>query len=162
MPNKNLTVCFSGHRTFSRGDDGGRLAEAVEAARADGYRTFVSGMAAGFDLAAAEAVLRLRASGADVRLVCAVPFAGHINDESVVALADEVHILAPEYAHGVFYRRNEWMVERSGRLICWYDAGTGSSSRGSGASSGTRHTVRAALASGLEIVNLFRPSQSLF
>lgn len=156
MPNNSWTICFSGHRTFSAGDDDGRLETAVRAAASDGYRTFVSGMAAGFDLAAAECVLRLRASGADVRLVCAVPFAGHSNDEDVLAAADEVHILAPRYSHGVFYRRNEWMVARAGRLVCWYDASS------SGSSSGTRHTVRAALAGGLEIVNLFRPPASLF
>lgn len=184
-----MTVCFSGHRSFS-GDDGGRLAAAVEAAYADGYRTFVSGMAAGFDLAAAECVLLFRealraarapeaagisgtsgtsgTSGDGVKLVCAVPFGGQARDfspedrqrwEAIAAAADSVEVLAERYSHGVFYRRNEWMVGRSGRLICWYDA------RGiswSGASSGTRHTVRTALAAGLEIVNIFRPANTLF
>lgn len=197
VPNKNTTICFSGHRTFSAGDDEGRLAAAVQAAYADGCRTFISGMAAGFDLAAAETVLQLRdssrasglpdvsgVSGGDVRLICAVPFAGQARDfsaedrrrwEAIVAAADVVEMLAERYSYGVFYQRNEWMVARSGRLICWYDAAATSrptaslrASSGaslgalSGASSGTRHTVRAALASGLAIVNLFRPADSLF
>ncbi len=164
MPNNNFTLCFSGHRSFS--DDGSdALAAAVVQAYADGYRVFVSGMAAGFDLAAAEAVLRLRGSCEGVQLVCAVPFAGQARDfspadrrryDTVLGLADEVRTLSERWSAGVYYRRNEWMVERSSRLICWYDAATAEQS------SGTRHTVRTALRGGLAIVNLFQPANSLF
>jgi uncharacterized phage-like protein YoqJ len=159
---RNTVICFSGHRYYAAApDDEARIAAAVEAALDDGYRTFISGMAPGFDLAAAGAVVRLRERYADVRLVAAVPFAGQQSGysvadraryDSLLAAADEVRVLAGRYSHGCYLRRDDWMVERSARVICWYD----------GAASGTRYTVRRALAAGLEIVNLFRAADTLF
>ncbi len=160
-----------------------RLAKALETAYEDGYRVFVSGMAVGFDLAAAEAVLKMRSLYPDVRLVAAVPFQGQargysVDDreryETVLAAADQVAVLASRYSHGCYYRRNDWMVDRASRLICWFDpnarsgpargdgsAGSGdwagSSNAGSGGSGGgTKYTVKHALGRGLAIVNLFR------
>ena len=49
------------------------LDSAVHAAAARGYTRFLSGMSTGFDLWAAEAVLRAREQ-APVQLLCAVPF----------------------------------------------------------------------------------------
>ena len=55
------TVAFTGHRTY-----GGQAAAALRATvgelYARGFRTFLCGMAMGFDLAAAEAVLACRDS----------------------------------------------------------------------------------------------------
>ena len=51
-----ISVAFSGHRTY-RGDAAGTLHRTLEELYARGFRTFLSGMAVGFDLAAAEAVL---------------------------------------------------------------------------------------------------------
>lgn len=145
--------------------DEARLAAAVEAAYADGYRVFVSGMAIGFDLAAAEAVVHLRSSRPDTQLVAAVPFEGQAagysaSDRSrydvLMAAADETVVLATRYSHGCYFRRDEWMVERSGRLICYYDASLG------GRGAGTRYTVKYALVQGLEIVNLYRDEATLF
>lgn len=162
MESELQTACFTGHRSYVDSErDAARLDGAVAAAAAAGYRTFISGMAAGFDLAAAESVVRIRGAGEDVRLVAAVPFAGQpagfsaadrTRYETLLRQADEVRVLEGRYSHGCYYRRDEWMVERSGRVICWY----------SGASSGTRYTVRKALAMGREIVNLFELQPSLF
>ncbi|MDR2890205.1 MAG: SLOG family protein [Alistipes sp.] len=171
---RNTTACFSGHRYYSGAEaDEARLAAAVEAAWRAGYRTFISGMAPGFDLAAAEAVERLRAAlcageGADsrerneIKLIAAVPFAGQaagwsaddgVRYERLIEAADEVRILEHGYSHGCYYRRDEWMVERSGRLICWFDGKK---------NGGTRYTVRCAMKHGLEIVNVFRAPDTLF
>ncbi len=165
MKNKQTTACFSGHRYYPGSEtDETRLAEAVEAACLDGYRIFISGMATGFDLAAAEAVVRLKDLYADVRLIAAIPFAGQASKyppadrtryDALLKAADEIWTLSERYSYGCYYRRDELMVERSARLICWYD--------GTKSSSGTRYTVRKALASALEIVNLFRnPDGTLF
>jgi uncharacterized phage-like protein YoqJ len=174
---QNTAVCFSGHRYYAAApEDEARLAEAVEAAWSDGYRVFISGMAPGFDLAAAEAVVRLRERSerrqrilhpteiSDIKLIAAVPFRGQPRGyspvdlaryEALLAAADEVVVLSEGYFHGCYYRRDEWMVDRSGRIVCWYDG------RRSG--SGTRYTVRRAVKSGLEVVNLFRdPDGTLF
>jgi len=172
---RRKTLCFSGHRAYMPSScDTERLFDAVREAWDAGYRTFVSGMAPGFDLAAAEAVVRLRAevagetSVADgreaVRLVAALPFRGQARGytavdgaryDALLAAACEVNTLSDRYFHGCYYRRDEWMVERSGRVVCWLDPARGAS--------GTRYTVRRALTAGLEVVNLFRDSAgSLF
>ena len=52
-------MAFTGHRTY-RGETGDALSRTLEELCARGFRTFLSGMAVGFDLAAAEAVLALR------------------------------------------------------------------------------------------------------
>ncbi len=167
MERDHHTVCFTGHRRYvpSPGDEA-RLAGALEAAFDDGYRTFVSGMAPGFDLAAAEAVVRLREQGVlgdGARLVAAIPFRGQPRGytaddrrryDTLLEAADEVRVLAERYSHGCYYRRDEWMVERSGRIICWYDS--------TGGNSGTRYTVRRALSARLEVVNIFRADGTLF
>ena len=69
------SVAFTGHRTYD-GTAAESLSAAVERLYGRGFRTFLSGMAVGFDLAAAEAVLTLRAAHPDVRLVAVVPFRG--------------------------------------------------------------------------------------
>ncbi len=159
---RNNTLCFTGHRYYTGGaEDESRLAQALETAFADGYRVFVSGMAEGFDLAAAEAVLRLKERHADVVLVAAVPFRRQAAKygaeerrryERILSLADEAVILSEHYDYGCYYVRDDWMTERSSRLVCWYDGSDG----------GTRYTVRSALGRGVEIVNIYKEPDSLF
>lgn len=52
------------------------LAAAIDQAIAEGYTTFISGMAKGVDIWAAEIVLDRRAQNPDIKLVCAVPYLG--------------------------------------------------------------------------------------
>jgi uncharacterized phage-like protein YoqJ len=163
MSEKEYTLCFTGHRYYSGGaEDEAQLAEAIETAYGDGYRLFISGMAQGFDLAAAEAVLKLRENRSDVALVAAVPFlrqARAFSDtnkaryEAILAVADKVVALREEYTHGCYWERDDWMVARSSRVICWYDGSGGG---------GTRYTVRAALATGLDIINIYKSPDTLF
>ena len=147
-----LVVGFTGHRTYG-GQADGALDAHLTALYGRGARTFVSGMAVGFDMAAAEAVLGLRARYADVRLVCAVPFEGQearfpAADREryarLLAAADERVTVCPRYAPGCYARRNDYLVDRAGVLVAWYD----------GSSGGTRYTLRRALRRGREVVNL--------
>ena len=147
-----ISVAFSGHRTY-RGDAAGALRRTLEELYARGFRTFLSGMAVGFDLAAAEAVLELRGRRADVRLVAAVPFRGQearfpqADRERfgrVLAAADAVEVLSPVYHRGCYAVRNDFLVDHARVLVAWYDGSPG----------GTRHTVSRALRRGLEFVNL--------
>ena len=80
---RSKTCCFSGYRIekmpFSANDTAAAdalcatLDRAVERAALQGYTRFLSGMSTGFDLWAAQAVLRARAHF-PVELLCAVPF----------------------------------------------------------------------------------------
>lgn len=149
---RTITAAFTGHRTY-RGEGREALRHTVEELYVRGYRTFLSGMAVGFDLAAAEAVLELRARRPEVRLVAVIPFEGQerrfgpserARFQRVRAAADRVVVLAPEYRRGCYAVRNDWLVDRSSCLVAWYDGSPG----------GTRYTVRRALARGCEVRNL--------
>ena len=59
IADRRTSVAFTGHRTY-RGAAADALRRTVGELYARGFRTFLSGMAVGFDLAAAEAVLELR------------------------------------------------------------------------------------------------------
>lgn len=73
-------VCFTGHRpeklTRHECQVIRDLEAAIKKAIADGYNVFISGMAPGVDIWAAEIVLQLRDEGADIKLICAIPFEG--------------------------------------------------------------------------------------
>lgn len=152
MTDSTVNVAFTGHRTY-RGEGAGVLRETLEVLYARGFRTFLSGMAVGFDLAAAEAVLALRARRPEVRLVAVVPFAGQaerfpagerVRFLRVVAAADECIVLSAEYYRGCYGVRNDFLVERAAVVVAWYDGSTG----------GTRYTVRRACACGREVIHL--------
>lgn len=162
-----LACCFSGYRpekfhlspaewdTFAY-----ELESAVRDAAKDGYRLFVTGMSRGFDLWAAETVLRLRKE-LPVQLLCAVPFdgqaAGWTEDwkalhTKVLLQADLVQSLSHKYTPDCYFVRNRFMVEGCSRLICWYDGRPG----------GTKFTVHCAKRRGLELVNLADRQLSFF
>lgn len=166
------TVAFTGHRTY-----GGQAAAALRATVGElyvrGFRTFLCGMAMGFDLAAAEAVLACRdsetgsafspAAAPDphfphtpmpgLRLVAVIPFRGQesrfpaVDRERfrrVLAAADHSVTLSPSYHAGCYAVRNNYLVEHAALLVAWYDGSPG----------GTHYTVRRALGRGLEFINL--------
>lgn len=153
------SVAFSGHRTYC-GDAADALHRTVGELYARGFRTFLSGMAVGFDLAAAEAVLELRERVPGVRLVAAVPFRGQESRFSpadrerfrrVLAAADSVEVLAPAYHRGCYAVRNDFLVDNACVLVAWYDGSPG----------GTRYTVRRALGRGLEVIDLHPAAPAL-
>lgn len=160
ISDRTQTVSFTGHRTYC-GEASEVLPGVLERLYADGYRVFLSGMAVGFDLAAAESVLALREAHTDIRLVCVVPFAGqefHFRPEDrarysrVRERADETIIICETYHPGCYARRNDFLVDHASVLVAWYDGSAG----------GTRYTVRRGMRSGLRIENLRKDPQQKF
>lgn len=150
--NPRTCVAFTGHRTY-RDEACEALSLTLEDLYARGFRTFLSGMAAGFDLAAAEAVLALRARHPDVRLIAVIPFQGQeryfrapMRERylRVLAAADDAETLAPAYHQGCYARRNDFLVDHARVVVAWYDGSPG----------GTHYTVERALRRGLEILGL--------
>lgn len=172
------TVAFTGHRTY-----GGQAAAALRATvgelYARGFRTFLCGMAMGFDLAAAEAVLACRDSQTasafspavdsvsaffpephslhmpmpGLRLVAVIPFRGQ---ESRFPAADRER-----------FRRVLAAADHSVTLSPSYHAGCYAVRNNylvehaallvawyDGSPGGTHYTVRRALGRGLEFINL--------
>lgn len=148
----SATVAFTGHRSY-RSEADAALCRKIEELHALGCRTFLSGMAAGFDLAAAEAVIACRSRLSGLRLVAAVPFEGHINRFStedrerfrrIAAAADETAVLSERYHRGVYMVRNDYLIDRAARVVAWFDGSPG----------GTCYTVQRALKSGRQVDNL--------
>ena len=146
------TVSFTGHRSYA-GEGADALREVVELLWRRGVRVFMSGMALGFDMAAAEAVVALRKRHPAVRLVAVVPFRGQEQSfskaertrwERLIAAADEVVTLAEEYRREVYAVRNNYLVDHATTLVTWYNGSEG----------GTRYTIRRALRHDKKLIHL--------
>lgn len=154
----DITVAFTGHRSYRHEADL-RLRQTIEALWRAGRRCFLSGMAMGFDMAAAEAVLELRERWRDLRLVAVVPFRGQerlFPEEEqrrfnrILEAADEVVILSEGYSRGVYAVRNGYLIDHAATIVAWYGGGAG----------GTRQTVNRALKKGRRLIHL-HPSTPL-
>lgn len=146
------SAAFTGHRTYRHEADES-LRRTIRALHDSGIRSFLSGMAVGFDLAAAEAVLDCRKSLSDIRLIAVIPFRGQqerfsatdrARFDRICAEADETIVLSESYNSGVYAVRNNYLVAHAATLIAWYDGSAG----------GTRYTVHRAARFGRRIDNL--------
>jgi len=137
--------CFTGHRPEklheSEEEIKSRLSVAINAAIEDGFSVFISGMARGVDIWAAEVVLDLKETHPEIKLVAASPYLGFEKGwsaswqeryNSILAQSDAVRFICPGYNKRCFLIRNEWMVDRSSLLIAYYDGEAG----------GTHNTIR--------------------
>ena len=179
------TVAFTGHRTYD-GQAAAALRATVGELYARGFRTFLCGMAMGFDPAAAEAVLACRASQTasvfspavdsvsaffpephsphmpmpGLRLVAVIPFRGQ---ESRFPAVDRER-----------FRRVLAAADHSVTLSPSYHAGCYAVRNNylvehaallvawyDGSPGGTHYTVRRALVRGLEFINLHPHSAAL-
>ncbi|MBQ6869912.1 MAG: DUF1273 domain-containing protein, partial [Alistipes sp.] len=64
-----MIATFSGHRKITDIDTG-KLELAIRLLYSDGYRTFTSGMAEGFDLLAAQTIIKLKGELEGLKLIC--------------------------------------------------------------------------------------------
>lgn len=131
------TCCFTGPRPKHYSWSGDREREAqvvawlegqIRAAIARGYRHFISGMAAGVDLIAAEIVVRLRGEMPEkgIALEAAVPFP----EQSVrwkqktqaeyfrlLALCDRVSVVSEHFSVAAYRELDRYMVDASSLVI---------------------------------------------
>jgi uncharacterized phage-like protein YoqJ len=124
---KNITACFTGHRSY-RGECKDALLDAVRALYKEGYRTFLCGMAVGFDLLAAEIVLALKKKNPHIKLIACIPCIGQEKYFSktdqkryveAVAKADEQVILADAYYRGCMQARDKYMADRGDIMVAY-------------------------------------------
>ena len=147
-------ACFTGHRPeklkrmqwLIKRD----LKKDILRAMDDGINVFISGMARGVDIWAAEIVLSLRDSGKPVKLICASPFPGFESRwekewqdryNEIMAAADHTVFVCKGYSRSCFQIRNAWMVNHSARVIAVYHGETG----------GTKNTIDYAKQANLNI-----------
>lgn len=146
--------CFTGHRPekLVRPDKEIKAALKREIDRAvqEGLTVFITGMARGVDLWAAEIVLDLRNRNKEIKLICAIPLEGFETRWStewkriywlVKEEADLVRVISKGYHAGVYQIRNQWMVDHSSRVIAVYN----------GKPSGTKNTIDYAMYRGVPV-----------
>lgn len=133
-------VCaVTGHRVLSSDFSKEELRAALRALAAAGVRTFLCGMALGFDLLCAEEVLVLREE-LPVRLVACIPCADQAarypksareRYERILDRCDERAVLHERYCDGCMFERNRYMVDRADLLLAYFTGRRG----------GTKYTV---------------------
>lgn len=160
----STTVAFTGYRPekikksqpnndLLFGEIQARLLGTIHKLADRGYKTFLSGMAEGFDLMAANAVLLVRNTFPEIELVCVVPFPEQAQrfepfwkaeSARVIKEAQMVITISEQYHSVVFHRRNDFLVDNASVMVCYYDGQPG----------GTRYTVQLAEKKQLEIINI--------
>lgn len=154
---RSRSCCFTGHRPSKMGLPEEKLKallwEAIQSAVAAGYTTFITGMAPGVDIWAAEIVLELKQESPELLLVCALPyprFTGKEDGKSewprragkILQQADAVVEVSPRYLHsGVYQLRNIWMVDHASLVIAAFNGEPG----------GTHNTILYARRKGIEV-----------
>ena len=147
--------CFTGHRPGKLKMPEKQLVKLLEAeiirAIDSGHTTFITGMAKGVDLIAAEIVLRLRKHDPRLKLICALPHPGFGQHwgggwterfQRVLAEADLERTICPAFSYGSYQTRNEWMVRHSDLVIAVFNGELG----------GTKNTLDFAKRSGVPCV----------
>lgn len=153
---RELAVSFTGHRTdklpWKDNERDPRCAafkakleEEIVKAYETGFRFFLSGMAEGFDLIAAEAVIRLAKKCPEIKLIAVFPHKNYLShrQKSIARKAYCEIALSESFMPGIYMVRNRFLVEHSQRIICGY---------GGYEKSGTAATMRMAVRAELEIV----------
>jgi len=154
---KQLTVCFTGHRQIAEDTTAveARVTEIAESLIQQGYLCFCAGGARGFDALASRVILRLQVKYPLVRLVLVLPFCNQYQHETgwtaediaeyqyLKTAATELIHLQKNYSRGCYYKRNRCLVDASSVCVAYQRSSIG----------GTAYTVRYAAEQGLQIIN---------
>ena len=155
---RSRRCCFTGHRpdklSVSENEIKEKLKKEIRHTIADGIDVFITGMALGVDILAAEIVLEMREQEKlPIKLIAACP---HPNFEhkwsvewkrryaEIMGKADYIKIVCPHYIRGCYQIRNQWMVDHSAKVIAVWN----------GTSGGTKNTVMYANRKGVSVVNI--------
>lgn len=154
---KEMTACFTGHREIKHENCEKILIEIVENLINKGYKYFGAGGARGFDSLAEKVILTLKETKyPHIHLILVLPFNTQYTAEKgwskeeieeyerIKKAASKVVILESGYSRGVYYRRNEHLVNFSSVCISYQYKNTG----------GTAYTVNYANKKGLQIINV--------
>lgn len=149
--------CFTGHRPEKlqrsefdiRADLESEILKSFEA----GFNVFISGMARGIDIEAAEIVIRLKEAGYPLRLICIIPYPEFEKNWSsnwrnrylfIISKADLVRFVCHRYTKDCFQLRNEWLVDHSSKVIAVFN----------GQPSGTKNTIDYACQQGIPVIQI--------
>lgn len=134
---KEKTVCFTGHRPEKLPGCSGEnntllsmlksmLYYRIYMAAQTGFEYFISGLARGIDLWAAESVIEIKKKYSHIKLICAKPYPEHGSTfrgedlwslNNVLEKADEIICVSDHYSRDCYKLRNQFMVDNSACLI---------------------------------------------
>ena len=147
----STTCCFSGHRVLKKDFNVDKLTEIVDKLISNGYRTFLVGMAWGFDLKVFEVLLTKKNYNIDIIacVPCKEQSAYFKKDEKqkyedFLKQADKVVCVSNEYFDGCMQKRNRYMVDNSSILVAYIYSNIG----------GTKNTVSYAEKQGKNIIRI--------
>ena len=149
--------CFTGHRPeklgISEAEIKSLLEKAVDTAIQNGFTTFITGMAPGVDIWAAEIVLEKKKHNSALHLICAVPHPGFEKRKNkyeeeryknIILNADYTKTVCDRYFKGCYQKRNEFMVDHCRLVIAVWN----------GTASGTKNTIEYAKHNGVSVFNV--------
>lgn len=157
---REKTASFSGYRSEKLPDEGmsgsnsiGALQTILRIAVEDlvlgGFTHFMVGMADGFDTMAAEAVLDVKQKHPLIHLIAILPFDDGRNHSdtytSILSQCSDTVVVSQKAHKGTYLTRNEYLVDNSSFLICYYDGRYG----------GTEYTVEYAQKNRVPVRNLW-------
>ncbi len=142
QPNEKAVSCaFTGHRDLPPDFSYALLKKQVLSLIEQGVNTFYVGMARGFDLQAAKAVISLKKKFPFIKWIACIPFFGQEKNfcaadkkkyVQYLKKADETVVLSDTYYKGCMHERDRYMADRADVLIAFLRHETG----------GTAYTVR--------------------
>lgn len=147
------TCCFTGHRNLTeeqRCNVAVDLSWWINMLIQNSYTHFISGMANGSDILAAQVTGSFRHKNEAIILEAAVPYRCRLfskkeNFQYVLKLCNQVTVIQEQYSPGCFQKRNKYMVDKSDIVIAIWDGRT---------SGGTYNTIRYAKSLGKDIIQI--------
>jgi uncharacterized phage-like protein YoqJ len=124
----NDSCVFTGHRELDVDFSAKKLRKSIEELIKQGVIFFYNGMAKGFDLVAAEEVLKLKKKYPQIKLIACIPCYGQEKYfcekdkkryRSILKKADESITLSQSYYTGCMQVRDRYMVERANVMIAY-------------------------------------------
>lgn len=143
---------FTGHRVLDSRFDEELLDRVILNLIKSGTRNFYCGMALGFDMQAAEIVLRHK-KNYDVRLCACIPCEEQNKYysekdkrryENILSACDEKIVFSYEYVEGCMQERDRFLVDNCDVLVCFLRKKSG----------GTHYTVKYAKQQAVKIIEL--------
>lgn len=149
--------CFTGHRpekmSYSESEIKPLLERVIDKAIQSGFTTYITGMAPGVDIWAAEIVLEKKKRNPALHLICAIPHPGFERRrtiyeqeryKNIIQNADYTKTICTHPFKSCYQIRNEFMVDRSNLVIAVWN----------GTASGTKNTVDYAKRKGVKVINI--------
>ena len=156
---RKLRVCFTGHRPENLGMSEIKarscLSKEIIKSIGEGFKIFITGMARGVDMWAAEIILSLKENYPELKLIAAVPYEGVEQKWSpknkelyhrLLSKADWVIYICPKFSYSSYQMRNQWMVDHSSKVIAVWN----------GKKSGTKNTIDYAIKCGVKVINVYQ------